>query len=139
MSEWSVQSATTRGGCLGARAPLDAQRRCRKVIQLHRLREVLALAGFTRFETVTSDVNGEYESDVERADLALEPKWSPRSKTAARACSSTFVSLPEPIDARGHKRPGEPLLNGAGMLGRSNRKLGSEKSPQFSTHQQHAE
>ena len=45
------------------------------VIQLHRLREVLALTGFTRFEAVTPDINGEYETDVERADIALEPKW----------------------------------------------------------------
>lgn len=44
------------------------------VIQLHRPREVLALAGFTRFEAVTPDIHGEYdESDVERAALALEP------------------------------------------------------------------
>lgn len=47
------------------------------VIQLHRLREVLALTGFTRFEAVTPDIDGEYESDVERADLADEPKWFP--------------------------------------------------------------
>jgi hypothetical protein len=47
------------------------------VIQLHRLREVLALTGFTRFEAVTADINGEYESDVERAELALEPQWFP--------------------------------------------------------------
>ena len=47
------------------------------VTQLHRLREVLALAGFTRFEAVTPDINGEYETDVERADLALEPQWFP--------------------------------------------------------------
>jgi hypothetical protein len=47
------------------------------VIQLHRLREVLALTGFTRFEAVTPDIDGEYESDVERAELALEPKWFP--------------------------------------------------------------
>ena len=47
------------------------------VIQLHRLREVLALTGFTRFESVTPDINGEYETDVERADLALEPEWFP--------------------------------------------------------------
>ena len=43
------------------------------VIQLHRLREVLALAGFTRFEAVTPDIHGEYESDVERAAIAMEP------------------------------------------------------------------
>ena len=47
------------------------------VIQLHRLCEVLALVGFTRFEAVTPDVNGEYETDVERAQIALEPTWFP--------------------------------------------------------------
>lgn len=47
------------------------------VIQVHRLREVLALSGFTRFEAVVPDIQGEYESDVERAQLALEPTWFP--------------------------------------------------------------
>lgn len=47
------------------------------VIQLHRLREVLVLIGFTRFEAVTPDINGEYETDVERAQIALEPSWFP--------------------------------------------------------------
>jgi hypothetical protein len=47
------------------------------VIQLHRLREVLALTGFTRFAAVTPDIDGEYETDVERAALALDPQWFP--------------------------------------------------------------
>ncbi len=47
------------------------------VIQLHRLREVLALIGFTRFEAITPDINGEYETDVERAQIAIEPQWFP--------------------------------------------------------------
>jgi hypothetical protein len=47
------------------------------VTQLHRLREVLALVGFTRFEAVTPDINGEYETDVQRAQIALEPRWFP--------------------------------------------------------------
>lgn len=47
------------------------------VIQLHRLREVLALVGFTRLEAVTPDINGEYETDVERAQIAVEPQWYP--------------------------------------------------------------
>jgi hypothetical protein len=47
------------------------------VFQLHRLREVLALAGFTRFEAVTPDIQGDYETDVERAALAEEPRWFP--------------------------------------------------------------
>jgi hypothetical protein len=44
---------------------------------LHRLREVLALVGFTRLEAEMPDINGEYESDVERAPLAAEPSWFP--------------------------------------------------------------
>ena len=55
-------------------ARLDA---VESVIQVHRLREVLALAGFTRLEPVMPNVDGEYESDVERADIALEPAWFP--------------------------------------------------------------
>jgi hypothetical protein len=47
------------------------------VIQLHRLREILALIGFTRFEAVTPDINGEYETDVVRAQIALDPQWYP--------------------------------------------------------------
>ena len=47
------------------------------VIQVHRLREVLALAGFTRLEPVMPNIDGEYETEVERADIALEPAWFP--------------------------------------------------------------
>lgn len=47
------------------------------VIQVHRLREVLALTGFTRFEGVVPDIDGEYETDVIRAELADEPSWFP--------------------------------------------------------------
>ncbi len=65
------------------RLPERAWRRSRHadgieaVIQLHRLREVLALVGFTRLEAVAPDINGEYETDVERAQIALEPQWFP--------------------------------------------------------------
>ena len=47
------------------------------VVQVHRLREVLALAGFTRLEAVMPDVDGEYDDTVERADIAREPQWFP--------------------------------------------------------------
>jgi hypothetical protein len=47
------------------------------VVQVHRLREVLALVGFTRLESVAPDIDGEYETDVERAQIALEPQWVP--------------------------------------------------------------
>ena len=47
------------------------------VVQLHRLREVLALAGFTRFEANTPDINGEYDEEAVYAQIALEPEWFP--------------------------------------------------------------
>lgn len=47
------------------------------VIQLHRLREVIAMPGFTRFEALMPDIYGEYDSDVTPASIALEPDWFP--------------------------------------------------------------
>ncbi|MEN9935407.1 MAG: hypothetical protein RLZZ387_1986 [Chloroflexota bacterium] len=47
------------------------------IYQLHRLREVMALVGFTRFEAITADINGEYDQEVERAAIASEPSWFP--------------------------------------------------------------
>lgn len=47
------------------------------VVQVHRLREVLALVGFTRFEAETPDIDGEYDGSVQRAAIALEPTWFP--------------------------------------------------------------
>ena len=48
-----------------------------RIVQLHRLREILALIGFTRLEAITPDIQGEFESDVQRAELAIEPRWFP--------------------------------------------------------------
>ncbi len=50
------------------------------VTQLHRLREVMALVGFTRLEAVMPDINGEYETDVKRAQIAIEPAWFPANE-----------------------------------------------------------
>lgn len=47
------------------------------VVQVHRLREVVALVGFTRLEPVLPDIHGEFESDVRRAPLAQDPQWFP--------------------------------------------------------------
>lgn len=58
----------------------DRFRGVQGVVQLHRLREVLALVGFTRFEAVTPDINGEYDTDVQRADLDEEPSWFPAAE-----------------------------------------------------------
>lgn len=43
------------------------------VIQLHRLREVVALMGFTRFEPRVANIHGEYDGDVEVAAIDINP------------------------------------------------------------------
>lgn len=47
------------------------------IIQVHRLREVLALGGFTRLEAPMPDIDGEYRDDVERAEISIDPEWFP--------------------------------------------------------------
>lgn len=48
-----------------------------RIVKIHRLREVIAQIGFTRFEAAIPDVNGELALDVERAELALDQDWLP--------------------------------------------------------------
>lgn len=48
-----------------------------RVVKVHRLREVIAQVGFTRFEAAVPDVNGELALDVERAALSQNQDWLP--------------------------------------------------------------
>lgn len=62
--------------------PLNPQRsplmqKVERIVLVHRLREVTALVGFTRFEAAQTDTDGELELDVRRAVLARDPIWFP--------------------------------------------------------------
>ncbi len=48
-----------------------------RMVLVHRLREVMALAGFTRFEPVMPDIDGELSLEVRRAALARDTTWLP--------------------------------------------------------------
>ncbi|MGZ3396031.1 MAG: DrmB family protein [Isosphaeraceae bacterium] len=48
-----------------------------RIVLVHRLREVIATVGFTRFESSSPDVEGELEIGVTRAPLARELSWLP--------------------------------------------------------------
>jgi hypothetical protein len=48
-----------------------------RVVLVHRLREVVAQLGFTRFEAITPDVEGELQMGVMSASLAREQSWLP--------------------------------------------------------------
>ena len=76
--------------------------RINAVVQLHRLREVLALIGFTRLDAVTPDIHGDFESDVLRADIALEPHWFPAVENRGEG---VFVELRADAVAEWMKRP----------------------------------
>src|SRR5438876_6808707 len=48
-----------------------------RVVLVHRLREVVAQVGFTRFESAAPDIEGELDIGVKRASLAREVSWLP--------------------------------------------------------------
>ena len=60
------------------------------VVQLHRLREVSALVGFTRLEAAVPDIDGEYDTDVTRAHLDENPSWFPAVENRGEG---VFLSL----------------------------------------------
>src|ERR1039458_6396496 len=48
-----------------------------RIVLVHRLREVVAQVGFTRFESAAPDLEGELDIGVRRASLAREITWLP--------------------------------------------------------------
>jgi hypothetical protein len=60
---------------IGSGSPLLSS--IERVVLVHRLREVIAQVGFTRFESAVPDVDGELSLDVKRAELALDTTWVP--------------------------------------------------------------
>lgn len=54
-----------------------ATARIERIILVHRLREVVAQVGFTRFEAAMPDIDGELDINVRRAALDIDPTWVP--------------------------------------------------------------
>ena len=48
-----------------------------RVVLVHRLREVVAQLGFTRFEAAVPDIQGELDMEVQRASIGLDISWVP--------------------------------------------------------------
>ncbi len=48
-----------------------------RVVLVHRLREVVAQTGFTRFEAISTDIDGELDVSVQSAPLASDESWFP--------------------------------------------------------------
>ncbi|SRR6266567_4180547 len=85
-----------------------------RVVLVHRLREVIAQVGFTRFEASGVDIQGELTLDVQRAPLALDLTWLPAIENRGEGIFLLFK--PEAVDAWARKFPvlerGKQLLEG---------------------------
>ncbi|MEI7892750.1 MAG: DUF1998 domain-containing protein [Myxococcales bacterium] len=57
--------------------PRSAEGTVDRLVLVHRLREVSAQVGFTRFEATLPDISGELDLEVERAPLSRELTWLP--------------------------------------------------------------
>ncbi|MCB9882369.1 MAG: DUF1998 domain-containing protein [Planctomycetes bacterium] len=73
------------------------------VVQLHRLREVMALVGFTRFEANMPDIHGEYDPEIPRSPIARETTWFPAVENRGEGL---FVQLRAAAISRWMERSG---------------------------------
>jgi len=86
-----------------------------RVILVHRLREVMALVGFTRFEPVGTDEKGELDLEgVALAALSSEPQWFPAIENSGEGIfvviSATAIGAWR--EKEGVQRRGTQFLNG---------------------------
>ncbi len=64
-----------------------------RIVLVHRLREVMALIGFTRFEAAMPNIEGEIDDlaiNIRRANLDFEPKWVPAIENLGEG---VFISI----------------------------------------------
>jgi hypothetical protein len=88
-----------------------------RVVLVHRLREVLSLVGFTRFEAEVPDIDGELSLDVRRASLAREVTWLPAVENRGEGVFIAFkkASIDEWLARPAVKARGQQLLDGFGV------------------------
>lgn len=65
-----------------------------KLVLVHRLRDVVPLLGFTRFESISPERDGEIDLDVERAALAETITWLPAVENRGEGVFVSFAADP---------------------------------------------
>lgn len=85
-----------------------------RVVLVHRLREVIAQVGFTRFEPAAPDIEGELEIGVRRASLAREISWLPAVENKGEGIFIRFYNeaIEAWIDRDDVKNRGKQLIAG---------------------------
>jgi hypothetical protein len=84
-----------------------------RIVLVHRLREVMAQVGFTRFEAYTADVSGELALGVERARLARDIEWVPAIENRGEGVFIGFSAkaIQDWLDRDAVKRRGKELMD----------------------------
>ncbi len=77
--------------------PHDLKGKLSNVVLVHRLREVMAQVGFTRFESAMPDIDGELSLEVSSAPLSRDAKWVPAVENRGEGIFIAFSK--EAIDA----------------------------------------
>lgn len=88
-------TALPESAVMGMRGPLAGL--VARVVLVHRLREVQAQVGFTRFEPIMADIEGELKLDVKLAALSREKKWVPAIENRGEGIFVAFS--PEAVGA----------------------------------------
>ncbi len=85
-----------------------------RLVLVHRLREVSAQLGFTRFEPIMPDIYGELDLEVERAPLSRELSWLPATEHRGEGVFLSFSkeAIAAWLQREAVKRRGEQLLAG---------------------------
>ena len=85
-----------------------------RVVLVHRLREVVAQIGFTRFEAASPDMEGELEIGVQRAAIAREISWVPAIENRGEGVFLQFSqkAIDEWAARKDVQAYGEKLLGG---------------------------
>lgn len=71
--------------------PPAAEGKLDRLVLVHRLREVSAQVGFTRFEAALPDINGELDLDVELAPLSRDQTWLPANQNRGEGVFLSFA------------------------------------------------
>ena len=72
--------------------PAPLRGKIERIVLVHRLREVRALIGFTRFEAAVPEFDGDLDLNVQRAPLAQEMSWVPAVENRGEGIFIAFKS-----------------------------------------------
>ncbi|MBW4599046.1 MAG: DUF1998 domain-containing protein [Calothrix sp. FI2-JRJ7] len=88
--------------------------RIERIVLVHRLREVIAQVGFTRFEAEMPDIDGELDISVRRAALDVDTNWVPAVENRGEGVFIAFRkgAIEDWLKREGVKKRGRELSRG---------------------------